>query len=126
MVSSTEGLLLVQTGIGAVSWLQLVLSMNRFRGCAHFHRADLWALIIMMHASLLRWIGVMSTRTMSFTFQVIASNIAAMLTWCAFIVVFNNGFRPPTRQQAWVFVLSLAITSLWGISDRLLVEWDGA
>lgn len=115
-------ILLPQMGISIVSWGQLLLSMNRYRGACSFTRNDLWALLLFVHGGFVRWIAALSLRTSSVTFQLTAAFLGAAIGWASFVIVFNEDFTLPTRQQTWALLLSLVITGLWEANNRLLFE----
>ncbi len=117
---STLVVLLPQIGISIVSWLQLVFSMNRYRGVLAFTVTDMWALLLFLHGGFVRWIAALSVRTMNLEFQLMVSLIGAALGWASFVVVFNGGFVLPTRQQSVALLMSLIITALWEVNNRLI------
>lgn len=113
-------LLLPQLGISLTSWAQMVLSMNRYKGCCRFRLSDLWGLVLLVHAGFVRWIATLATRSDTLLFQISASVIAAILGWVSFVVIFNGDFLLPTRQQTLSLVMSLVVTMLWEINNRIL------
>lgn len=115
-------ILLPHMGISVVSWIQLLLSMNRYRGVRHFSRADLWALLLFLHGGLVRWVSAMSMATENPRFQILSAAVGTTLGWVSFVVIFNAGFVFPSRQQWLAFVMSLIITTLWEVSNRLVIE----
>lgn len=114
--------LVPQFGISVVSWAQLVLSMNRFRGMTQFSTTDLWALLLIVHGGFVRWIAALAVKTSSLEFQFLAALIAATLGWISFVVVFNEGFRLPSRQQRYSLAASIVVTGLWEVSNRMVFE----
>ena len=115
-------ILLPQFGISIVSWAQLVFSMNRYRGFCGFTMTDLWALLIFTLAAIIRWIATMSIRTSSLEFQIFVSFIGAALAWNSFVLVFNQSFVLPTMQQTAALLMSLVVTGLWEVNNRLVYE----
>lgn len=108
--------------ISMVSWIQLILSMNRYHGILRFSRADVWALLLFLHGGLVRWIAALSLTSGTLRFQILSALVGAILSWISFVVVFNAGFILPSHQQLWALVMSLLITALWEISNRLSLQ----
>ena len=121
-MSARVWILLPQVGIGTVTWVQLMLSMNRFRGCSHFRATDLWSFLLMLHGGFLRWIAALAIRSSPLAFQVVTAFVAATLSWSAFVVLFNESFRLPSRQQWIALVMSLLVTVLWEVNNRMVVD----
>lgn len=119
---SASVILVPQLFISIVSWLQLIFSINRYRGPLHFSRLDLWGLIIFLHAAFVRWITALSTHNGPFLFQTLMATIGATLSWISFVVVFNQSFHIPTRQQWTALALSILITFLWEFHNRLMID----
>lgn len=115
-------ILLPQMLISVVSWIQLILSINRFRGMFRFSRVDIWALLLFLHGGLVRWVAAQSLTNGTLRFQILSALVGALLSWISFVVVFNAGFILPSYQQFWALVMSLLITSLWEVSNRLAIQ----
>lgn len=115
-------ILLPQMLISLLSWIQLILSMNRYRGVKRFSRGDAWALLIFLHGGLVRWVAVLALAKGTVRFQILSALVGSLLAWIAFVVVFNGGFVLPSHQQLWALVMSLVITVLWEVSNRLALE----
>ena len=115
-------ILIPQFTISFISWIQLILSMNRFRGVCMFTRTDMWAFIVFLHAGFVRWIAALATHSNDIEFQFIASLIGSTLSWISFVVVFNEGFQLPSRQQWWALLMLNIITSLWEVNNRLILQ----
>lgn len=115
-------ILLPQMLISMVSWIQLILSMNRYRGMLRFSRADVWALLLFLHGGLVRWVAALSLTNGTLRFQILSALVGALLSWISFVVVFNAGFILPSHQQLWALVMSLVITTLWEVSNRLALQ----
>lgn len=113
-------LLLPQLAISLTSWAQIVLSINRYKGCCNFRYTDVWGLLLLTHGAFVRWIAALATRTASVSFQIVAALIAATIGWTSFVVIFNEDFVLPTRQQTWSLLMSLVVTILWELNNRLL------
>lgn len=118
----TYWIILPQFLISVVSWLQLILSMNRFRGVCMFTRTDLWALVIFLHSGFVRWIAALAVQGATLRFQIFAAFIGATLSWISFVIVFNEGFLLPSRQQWWALLMTAVVTSLWEINNRLVIQ----
>lgn len=108
--------------ISVVSWLQLLFSMNRYRGMLHFSSVDLWSLLLFLHSGVVRWVSALAAKTSSFSFQIWSASVATVITWTAFVIVFNGGFVIPTRQQWMSMVFSLVVAGMWEVSYRLVLE----
>lgn len=115
-------ILIPQFSIGIVSWIQLILSMNRFRGVCQFTRTDVWALVVFLHSGFVRWIAALAIRGSSLAFQVFVAFVGTVLSWISFVIVFNEGFLIPSRQQWWALGMSVVVTSLWEVNNRLVIE----
>ena len=115
-------ILLPQMMISIVSWIQLILSMNRYRGLLHFSRPDVWALLLFLHGGLVRWVAAIALTNGTLRFQIFSALVGAILSWISFVVVFNAGFILPSYQQIWALVMSLVITALWEVSNRLTLQ----
>lgn len=108
--------------IASVSWLQLLLSMNRYRGVLRFARVDLWSLLLFLHAGVVRWVSALAAQRSSFAFQLLSAIVAAAIGWIGFVVVFNGGFVLPTRQQWSSLLFGLVVATLWEVSYRLVID----
>ena len=114
-------ILIPQMLISLISWIQLILSMNRYRGVCMFKRTDLWGLLLFIHGGFVRWIATLAIRVSSLPFQVFTAMVGATMSWTSFVIVFNEGFRLPSRQQIWALIMSLIVTSLWEVNNRMIV-----
>jgi hypothetical protein len=117
-------LLIPQFMISFVSWIQLILSMNRFRGIQKFSRTDAWALVVFLHAAFVRWIAALAVVGSSMQYQIFAALVSATLGWISFVVVFNEGFLIPSQQQIIALVMSIIITLLWEVNNRILTQME--
>ena len=115
-------ILFPQMGISVLSWSQLILSMNRYRGIISFRVIDLWSLLLFLLASIVRWTAALAIRTSSLEFQVLLAFLATSLGWTGFIIVFNKDFVLPTVQQCWALFMSLLVTVFWEVNNRLVVD----
>jgi len=115
-------ILIPQVAISLLSWVQIVLSINRFDGVLEIGRINLWGLLLFLYTAFLRWIATLALRTELFHFQWLAALLAATIAWVGFVVIFNGDFFIPTRQQALSLLASLAITMLWEVNNRMLIQ----
>lgn len=115
-------LLLPQLAISVVSWAQIILSINKFKGACSFRETDVWGLLILIHGAFMRWIATLATRTSPIWFQMTAALVAAAIGWTSFVVIFNEDFLLPTRQQTLSLVMSLVVTVLWETNNRMLYD----
>lgn len=122
LTSSALWILVPQLCISVVSWIQLVFSMNRFRGFHRFTTMDMWALLLFIHSGFVRWIAALAVKTSSVEFQITAALVSSTLGWISFVVVFNECFSFPSRQQRYSLFLSIIATGLWEVSNRLVFE----
>ena len=53
-------------------------------------------------------------------FQLVVAYVASTLTWISFVIVFNETFELPSSQQWWSLFMTLAVTSLWEVSNRMV------
>lgn len=112
--------LLPQFGISLVSWLQILFSINRFQGVRRFARSDLWALLLYMHAGMVRWVAALSLKTATLGFQILTAFVGATMAWASFVVLFNGGFYLPSSQQWLALSMSLLVTLLWEVNARVV------
>lgn len=115
-------ILIPQFLIGIVSWIQLILSMNRYRGAVEFTRTDMWALILYLHSAFVKWIAALSIEGSTLSIQILAAVVGATVSWTSFVLVFNEGFRIPSRQQMWALLMSIIVTGLWEVNNRLVIQ----
>lgn len=115
------GLLGVHMTISLGGWLQLVFSMNRFRGPCNFFFIDVWALVVYLQAGAVRWVASLAVREPSVAFQLTVACLGTVLSWVAFVLIFNEKFSYPTAQQFAALFMSLILTLLWEASSRLVV-----
>ena len=114
--------LLLQLVIGFLSWAQLIFSMNRYAGLRRRRRNDAWAFLLSLEGGVVRWVGSLAVRGESFGFQVGATLVGATLAWASFVVVFNDDFVLPARQQVGALAVSLGVTALWEVNNRIVFE----
>jgi hypothetical protein len=109
-----------QTLIALISWFQLILSLNKFTSIRAFSTVDFYGLILFMLGGILRWIAALAVRNYSIEFQVCSAALGTLIKSTAFIIIFNCSFQLPTVQQFIALLLSVVITSLWEIQNRLV------
>ena len=119
--AGTYVVLAPQVGISLVSWLQLVFSMNRYRGVARFERIDLWALLLFLQGAFVRWMAALALVASSLPLQMAAALVASAISWAGFVLIFNGDLHLPSRQQWIALAMSLLVTLLWEVHNRLLV-----
>ena len=119
-MSARYWILLPQMVISLASWAQLVLSMNRFR-TRELPLSDVWALLLFLHGGFVRWIAALAVQTSSLGFQMTVAYVAAALGWTSFVIIFNEGFLLPTRQQMAALGMSLLVTTMWEVNNRVVV-----
>lgn len=117
----TYVLLVPHLGIGFATWLQTLLALNQLRKVKYMLSTDVWALLLLLHASLLRWISSLAVQTSSIVFQVLTAAVSSAHVWVSFVVIVNRGFLLPTWQQKWALVMALVITTMWEIINRMIV-----
>jgi hypothetical protein len=115
-------LLLPQISIVFISWIQLIFSLNRFRGFLKFTSPELSAFYLFIISGASKWVAALSIRTSSFAFQLSSSLVGTALYGAAFVILYNNEFSLPTRQQNIGLLLSLVTSSLWEIQHRMVWE----
>lgn len=115
-------LLLPQVAIVFISWIQLIFSLNRFRGFLKFTSPELSAFYLFIISGACKWVAALSIRTNSFGFQVSSSLVGTSLYGAAFVVLYNNEFGLPSKQQSVGLVLSLVTSTLWEIQHRMVWE----
>lgn len=118
----TSVLLIPQVLISGLSWVQLVFSINRYRGMSRFLLVDMWSLLILMDAAFVRWAAAIATVRASFAYQGILSVAATVLAWVSFALIYNEAFAVPTRQQVAALVASVCVAVLWEVNNRLLFD----
>ena len=111
-----------QVAISVVSWLYLVLSMNRYRGVFNFRRVDLWSFLIYVHAGFIRWVAALALYKKDVAMQIVSSLLGSTLAWVSFVIVFNDAFLVPSYQQWVALVMSLVVTALWEVQNRLVFD----
>ena len=110
--------------ISVISWMQLILSLNRFTSIRNFTRVDVFGLSLFLLGGVLRWIAALAVRTHSVFFQISCAALGTVIKTTAFIIIYNCELKLPTRQQLIALILSMVITSLWEIQTRLVFALD--
>ncbi len=122
-VSNNELIVFVpQIFISIVSWLQLILSLNRFTSIRNFTRVDLFGLLLFLLGGVVRWVAALAVRTHSFTFQLFVACLGNLIRTSAFVIVYNCDFHLPTQQQVIALILGVVITSLWELQTKLVFD----
>lgn len=117
-------IVLPHVAIALVNWGNIILSLNKFRGLRAFTAPEYLALFILMVSALVGGVTSLATRTSQFYFQLSAAFVRALMTWAAFVLVFNGSLTPPTLQQSQALVLALVSTGLWEVINRMMVVVD--
>jgi len=117
-------IVLPHAAIAFVNWGNIILSLNRFRGLRAFSGPEFLALGILMVSAVVGSVTSLATRTSDFYFQVAAAVVRSLMTWAAFVFVFNGSLTPPTVQQGQALVLALVSTGLWEVINRMMVIVD--
>ena len=115
-------LLLPQIAIVFISWIQLIFSLNRFKGLLKFTSPELSAFYLFIISGACKWVAALSIRTNSFGFQLASSLIGTALYGSAFVILYNNEFGIPSKQQTIGLFLSLITSSLWEVQHRMVWE----
>ena len=111
-----------QLGISLVSWIQLILSLNLFRGIRHFRSSEFFALFLYIVAAFVRVIAGAATVTQNLALQLAAASVATGLVFAAFVIIYNQGFIPPSRQQ-WISAIFVVVpTFLWEAHTRIFMD----
>ena len=84
--------------------------------------SDLVSFIVLMNSALVRWVATLAVRSENVVFQMVSAFLGSTLGWTSFILVYNEDFLVPTKQQMVALLLSLTITMLWEINSRLVYE----
>ena len=124
MVTLSAGVywvLLPHVGISLLSWLQIILSMNRLRD-GGFTRLHAWSLLLLLQGGLVRWVASIALRTASLAFQLATAFVGTCLSWVAFVFIFNEDALLPTRQQWAALAMSMALTALWEVNNRIVFD----
>ena len=121
-MTTVYDVLIPQMGISIISWAQLVFSINRYVGPFSFSSNDMWALLLYLHGGVVRWVAALSVHTSSLFFQIVSACIAAALGWASFVIIFNEDFVLPTRQQTWALLMSIVVTILWEVNNRMVIS----
>lgn len=113
-------ILLPQYLISLTTWLQIVLSMNRFRGMGAFSYTDLWALLLLLLSAHMRWIATVALQVAGLETQVASSTLGSILSWAAFVIVFNSNFSAPSAQQWFALFMSVFVILGWEVQNRMI------
>jgi len=113
-------LILPQFGIVFITWIQLIFSLNRFNGVYKFTSPELSAFYLFIISGSCKWVAALSIRTSSFVFQLFSSLVGTLLYTSAFLILFNNKFGTPSKQQWFGLILSGCTTTLWEVQNRLV------
>tara|TARA_B100000214_G_C23973148_1_gene631288 strand:+ start:3121 stop:3528 length:408 start_codon:yes stop_codon:yes gene_type:complete len=119
-------LLLPQIAIVFISWIQLVFSLNRFKGFFKFTAPELSSFYLFIISGASKWVAALSIRKKSFMFQLTSSLIGTALYGAAFVILYNNEFGLPTKQQSIGLLLSLITSFLWEFQHRMVWQMESS
>lgn len=114
--------ILPQVGISLVSWIQVILSLNMYKGLCCFSRQDAFALGLYMIAAGVRVVAGGAAAAQVFVIQLTSAIISTLITYAGFILIFNQTWNLPTRQQVVGGLFIILPTSLWEVHTRLVVQ----
>lgn len=112
---------LPQFGISLVGWAQTIFSLNRYRGLGAFTRPELYALFLYMVGAFTRVTAGASTIGDNFALQMTSAILGSLLSYSAFLLIYNNAVELPSRQQVQSSVLVVTLTVLWEIHGKIFV-----
>ena len=119
-------ILLPHVGIALVSWIQTVLSLNRFSSPRRITRPELLGLSLFLSSAIVRWLTSIATRKATFRTQVFGASTGSLMAFSAFVVIYNDRIDLPSRQQANSLLLVLVVTALWETVTRLILDLEDA
>ena len=108
--------------IGVVAYLQTIFSLNRFQGLQKTTGPEAVSFGIFLVTGLVRWVNSLAAMTSSFAIQLTCGIIASMLSWSAFVILYNNKIELPSRQQMESLLFSLLSAALWETVTRLMMD----
>ena len=97
-MSDRAYILLPQMAISAISWIQLLLSMNKFRGVTA-KRVDAWALLLRGDGGLVRWVAAAAMRTSTLA-QRRGARRRARSRRRLILIVFERGRAAPVARSS--------------------------
>tara|TARA_B110001450_G_C17364813_1_gene377114 strand:- start:10 stop:411 length:402 start_codon:yes stop_codon:yes gene_type:complete len=117
-------MLLPQLAIVFISWIQLIFSLNRYKGILKFTSEELSSFYLFVISGACKWVASLSIKTNTFGFQLTSSLIGTLLYGSAFVILYNNSFNTPTKQQFIGILLSLVTSTLWEFQHRSVYEMN--
>ena len=117
-------LLLPHLAIQFISWIQVVLSLNRFNGISRFTRPEVFGLFVYICTAFVRWTASLATTNASFSFQATTAVVGGLMSFTAFVIIYNDRISLPTRQQRNSILLVVVITTLWETVSRMMMNVD--
>ena len=120
--SAVAWLTAVQVTISLVSWAQSLLTFDRWRWTNAFSAAEFLGLGLYLVAAAVRVVAGVATAISSLAVQLLAAVLGSLLAWSAFLIVYNDAIRLPSRQQFQTVALGVVSTFLWEMSSRLVVR----
>ena len=85
-------MLLPQLAIVFISWIQLIFSLNRYKGILKFTSEEISSFYLFVISGACKWVASLSIKTNSFGFQLTSSLIGTLLYGSAFVILYNNSF----------------------------------
>lgn len=114
--------ILPQLGISLLEWIQIILSLNMFRSALRFSRYELVALALYLIAAFVRVVAGAATVVQNLALQITAGIVASLLTYSGFVIIFNQSWALPSRQQLGGGIFVLVPTVLWEVHTRLFLD----
>ena len=113
---------LVQLLISIVSWLSLILSLNRWRSFRNVSAPEAVGFGLYVFVATVRVVGALATRTSDPVVQFFMSTTSSVLTWLIFVLLYNNALAPPTHQQWMALPFTLILNTLWEVQSYAIVN----
>tara|TARA_Y100000739_G_C20233583_1_gene295527 strand:- start:37 stop:456 length:420 start_codon:yes stop_codon:yes gene_type:complete len=113
---------LPQIGISVIGWFSTILSLNRFRfKVREYSSPEKIALVLYIIASFTRVVAGGATVRKNFAMQLLSGILGSLLTFTAFIMIYNNNIDLPSKQQLQSIFLVIITTGLWEIHSRIFM-----
>ena len=113
---------LPQIGISIIGWFSTILSLNRFRCKVNeYSSPEKIAFLLYLIASFTRVVAGGATVRKNFPMQLISGILGSLLTFAAFIMIYNNNLELPSKQQIQSIFLVMLTTGLREIHARIFM-----
>ena len=119
LIMYREWIFLPHLLISVISWIQFVIIEDVKQ--RRLTRYDAIACGMLFHSGLVRWIAALALITRTLEFQLLCAMTAQTISWTSLVIILNNGFILPSRNQIVSLMFSLLITGLWESGHRLAV-----